>query len=147
MRPSAGRGKTGDFKKMSENNTDITGIEITPLVGVALVLVMIFMVTAPMFEHPVMDVMLPKAITGKAEEKENVTLTISKDGFWAVNENEYNHEDISYYLSQKIEDSRDKFVIIRADQDALHKWLLKAMSICKDSGAKEVSIAVEQKKR
>jgi biopolymer transport protein ExbD len=134
---------------MSEDYEDdaITGVEITPLVGVALVLVMIFMVTAPLFMQPVMDIMLPEAITGEAEEKENVTLTISKDGLWAVNENEYPPEEISYYLREKIEKSRDKFVVIRADQQAIHKWLLKAMSIGKECGAKEISIAVEQKQR
>lgn len=134
---------------MNENieEESFTGIEITPLVGVALVLVIVFMVTAPLFVHPVMQIALPKAITGEAEEKENVTITISKDGLWAINENEISLEEIPFLLSQKIEDSRDKFVIIRADQQALHKWLLKAMSISKECGAKEVSIAVEQKER
>jgi biopolymer transport protein ExbD len=134
---------------MSEDYEDsaITGVEITPLVGVALVLVMIFMVTAPLFEHPVMDIMLPKAKTGEAEEKENITMTVSKDGLWAVNEQEYKKEEINYYLREKIDKSRDKFVIIRADQEALHKWLLQAMGISKECGAREISIAVEQKKR
>ena len=57
---------------MTEEHSEedaITGVEITPLVGVALVLVMIFMVTAPLFMHPVMDIKLPKAVTGEAEEK------------------------------------------------------------------------------
>lgn len=134
---------------MNENieEESFTGIEITPLVGVALVLVIVFMVTTPLFVQPVMQIALPKAITGEAEEKENTTITISKDGLWAINENEISLEEIPFLLSQKIEDSRDKFVIIRADQQALHKWLLKAMSISKECGAKEVSIAVEQKKR
>lgn len=134
---------------MNENieEESFTGIDITPLVGVALVLVIVFMVTAPLFVQPVMQIALPKAITGEAEEKENVTITISKDGLWAINENEISLEEIPFLLSQKIEDSRDKFVIIRADQQALHKWLLKAMSISKECGAQEVSIAVEQKER
>lgn len=130
-----------------EEEDSITGVDITPLVGVSLVLVMIFMVTTPLFMLPVMDIVLPRAITGEAEEKENTALTISKDGLWAINENEYPMDEIEYHLRNKIDQSRDKYVIIRADQEALHKWLLKAMSISKKCGAKEISIAVEQKER
>lgn len=125
----------------------ISEIEITPLVAVSLVLVMVFMVTAPLFMQPVMKVVLPKATTGKAEERENITISISKDGLWAINENEYAFEKIPFFLRQKIEKTRDKFVIIRADEQAIHKWLLQAMSISKECGAKTVTIAVKQKRK
>lgn len=130
-----------------EEEADITEIEITPLVAVSLVLVMVFMVTAPLLMQPGMQVVLPKAITGKAEEKENITITVSREGFWAVNENECTFEELPFFLSQKIEASRDKYVIIRADQQSLHKWLLKAMTVCKQCNAKAVTIAVEQKRK
>lgn len=125
----------------------ITGVEITPLVAVGLVLVMIFMVTAPLLTQPVVQIVLPKATTGEPDERENVTITISRDGLWAVNENECAFEKVPYLLRQKIEKSRDKYVIIRADQQALHKWLLQAMSISKKCGARTVTIAVKQKQK
>lgn len=125
----------------------ITTLEITPLVAVALVLVIIFMVTAPLFLQPKMKIILPKAITGEAEERENVTISISQYGKWAVNEEEIPFENVHLLLSRKIEETRDKYVIIRADQQALHKWLLEAMSISKECGARTVSIKVERKQK
>lgn len=125
----------------------ITTLEITPLVAVALVLVIIFMVTAPLFLQPAMKIILPKAITGEAEERENVTISISQYGKWAVNEEEIPFENVHLLLSRKIEETRDKYVIIRADQQALHKWLLEAMSISKECGARTVSIKVERKQK
>jgi biopolymer transport protein ExbD len=125
----------------------ITTLEITPLVAIALVLVIIFMVTAPLFLQPKMKIILPKAITGEAEERENVTISISQYGKWAVNEEEIPFENVHLLLSRKIEETRDKYVIIRADQQALHKWLLEAMSISKECGARAVSIKVERKQK
>lgn len=136
---------------MSKNSSDeeetVTEIVITPLVDVALVLVIIFMVTAPILTQPMMEIVLPKATTGEEEEKENTTITISKDGLWAINENKYTLEEIPFFLREKIEKSRDKYVVIRADQESLHKWLLKALSISKESGASTITIAVEQKRK
>ena len=134
-----------DITDFEEEN--ISSLEITPLVAIALVLVIIFMVTAPLFLQPAMKIILPKAITGEAEEMENVTVSISQYGKWAVNEEELPLENVHLLLSRKIEKTRDKYVIIRADQQALHKWLLEAMSICKECGARTVSIKVERKQK
>jgi len=134
-----------NLSNVEEEN--ITTLEITPLVAVALVLVIIFMVTAPLFLQPAMKIILPKAITGEAEERENVTISISQYGKWAVNEEELPFENVHLLLSRKIEKTRDKYVIIRADQQALHKWLLEAISISKECGARTVSIKVERKQK
>lgn len=134
-----------NLSNVEEEN--ITTLEITPLVAIALVLVIIFMVTAPLFLQPAMKIILPKAITGEAEERENVTISISQYGKWAVNEEEIPFENVHQLLRRKIEKTRDKYVIIRADQQALHKWLLEAMSISKECGARTVSIKVERKQK
>lgn len=134
-----------NLSNVEEEN--ITTLEITPLVAIALVLVIIFMVTAPLFLQPAMKIILPKAITGEAEERENVTISISQYGKWAVNEEELPFENVHQLLRKKIDITRDKYVIIRADQQALHKWLLEAMSISKECGARTVSIKVERKQK
>ena len=56
----------------------ITGINITPLVDVCLVLVIIFMVTAPLFTQPTLPVDLPKARTAEGKETDNITVTVTK---------------------------------------------------------------------
>ncbi|NIW80148.1 MAG: protein TolR, partial [Calditrichae bacterium] len=59
-------------------------IDITPLVGVALILVIVFMVTSPLMMTPVdLDIALPKAKTVEAKSETNVTISISHDNVLA----------------------------------------------------------------
>lgn len=125
----------------------VTGINVTPLVDVGLVLVIIFMVTAPLFEQPTLKVDLPKASTKEGEERENITVTITSEGKYAVNEAEVTKENFEQVLRKKIAKSDEKYVILRADKESLHGQLLLAMRISKEAGAKSISIATEPKEK
>src|SRR4051794_17410216 len=61
-------------------------INIAPLVDVCLVLVLIFIVTAPLFAKRLMPVGLPKAVTAQSESQENITISISPTDGYAINE-------------------------------------------------------------
>src|SRR3989338_7353620 len=100
---------------MQTGGTDdlVTGINVTPLVDVGLVLVIIFMVTAPLFEQPTLNVNLPSANTKEGEEKENITVTVTSDGKIAVNEQEVTEETLEIVLKLKIARSAEKHVILR----------------------------------
>jgi biopolymer transport protein ExbD len=134
---------------MSSGNSQgpITGINITPLVDVCLVLVIIFMVTAPLLTQPILPVELPKARTAAGKDKENITLTVTKDGRWALNEKELSLEALAPVLREKIASSRDRYVIIRADREASYRYVLDAMRLAREAGARDFSIATEQKPR
>lgn len=123
----------------------VTGINVTPLVDVGLVLVIIFMVTAPLFEQPTLDVNLPQATTKEGEEKENITVTITSNGKLAINEQEVSREDFEILLRARIVRSSEKNIILRADKDSLHGDLLFAMKNAKEFGAKSIAIATEPK--
>ena len=125
----------------------VTGINVTPLVDVGLVLVIIFMVTAPLFEQPTLNVNLPVAQTKEGEERENITVTITKDAKFAVNETEVTTEGLEQMMKKKIRMSDEKHVILRADKESLHGDLLFAMRIAKESGAKSIAIATEPKEK
>lgn len=125
----------------------VTGINVTPLVDVGLVLVIIFMVTAPLFEQPTLQVNLPKTNTEEGEEKENITVTIALDGKMAVNETEVTPQTLESVLKKKLSKSGDKHVILRADKESFHGDLLFAMRIAKELGAKSMAIATEPKVR
>ena len=121
----------------------VSGINVTPLVDVGLVLVIIFMVTAPLFEQPTLKVTLPKTNTEEGEEKENITVTLTTDGKMAVNETEVKANELESALKKKLAKSRDKNVVLRADKESLHGDLLFAMRLAKELGAKSISIATE----
>ena len=125
----------------------ITDINITPLVDVCLVLVIIFMVTAPMFSDPPIKVDLPSAHTREGEEADKMTITLSKDGEYALDADRFNTgEELSTALKVRLADSESKMVILRADKDALHGQLTDLMARAKDAGALSLTIATEQKR-
>lgn len=128
-------------------NTQITGINITPLVDVCLVLVIIFMVAAPLLMQPSLIVELPKAVTSEGKETDNITITITKDGKWALNEKEMDIRSLEAALTAKVAASRDRYVIVRLDKDSRHAYALQALSMAKRAGALDFALATEQKKR
>ena len=128
-----------------DEDSPITDINITPLVDVCLVLVIIFMVTAPMMSDPAIKVELPKAHTREGEETDKITLTLSKDGEYALDFVKFTDVKIlDEKLKEKLADSDSKTIILRADKDALHGQLTDLMGRAKDAGALSMTIATEQ---
>ena len=125
----------------------IVDINITPLVDVCLVLVIIFMVTAPMMSDPAIKVTLPSAHTREGEEKDKITLTLGKDGGYALDYEKFSDVKLlEAKLKEKLAESDSKMVILRADKDALHGQLTDLMGRAKDAGALSMTIATEQEK-
>lgn len=133
--------------KVEEDEDLVTGINVTPLVDVCLVLVIIFMVTAPLMSDPVIKVALPTARTQEGDEKDKLTLTIASDGRLALNQKEYSsYESLEPDLKLGLLMSESKQVILRADKDALHGRLTEIMAKSKDAGASSLTIATEKKR-
>jgi biopolymer transport protein ExbD len=124
----------------------ITAINVTPLVDVCLVLVIIFMVTAPLFSQPVMKVELPKAVTDEGKSTENITITIDPDERIAVNSKEVTIDELKPELKMKLQESAEKYVIIRADNLTNHGIVLKTLDLAKELGALKLVFATEHKK-
>jgi biopolymer transport protein TolR len=130
-----------------DEDDPISGINVTPLVDVCLVLVIIFMVTAPLMSDPVIKVSLPKARTHEGEERDKITVTLAKDGKLALEHKIYaTFESLEPELKDKLAGSESKIVILRADEDALHGQLTDLMSRAKEAGALSLTVATERKK-
>ncbi|MEK7858574.1 MAG: biopolymer transporter ExbD [Elusimicrobiota bacterium] len=130
-----------------EDDDMVSGINVTPLVDVCLVLVIIFMVTAPMMSDPVIKVTLPKAHSREGKENDKITITLGKDGKLALDFKEFSSfEAMEAELKDKLAGSESKDVILRADQDALHGPLTELMAKAKEAGAQSLTIATEQLK-
>ena len=135
---------------VSSNNGNgeegIVGINITPLVDVCLVLVIIFMVTAPILLQPSLPVKLPEAVTSEGKEKQNVTITITQDGQWAVNQTSVTLDGLKASLRRSIEQTPEHYVVIRADKMARQGLVLEALKLAKEGGARIIAIATKEKK-
>ena len=126
----------------------IGNIEITPLVGVALILVIIFMVTSPLMTTPPnIDVTLPKARTVEAKSESNITISYSSDRLLAINDKEVAKENLSNELKVLLKEHPDRVVVIRADKNLTHNEVLEIMGIAKKAGAQKMAVATLQRNR
>ncbi|MFA6093891.1 MAG: biopolymer transporter ExbD [Elusimicrobiota bacterium] len=137
-----------DAQRFADFDEDLmTGINVTPLVDVCLVLVIIFMVTTPLLSRPAFDVKLPIATTQEGEEKDKVTLSLGAGDKMAVDAQELKTiEEVRKALELKLQLVESRIVILRADKEATHGRLTELMAAAKDAGARSISIATEQKR-
>lgn len=126
----------------------VSKIDITPLVGVALILVIVFMVTSPLMMVPVdLDIDLPKAKTIEAKSETNITISISHDHVLALDETEISFENLEGELAKLLEEHPDRLVVIRADKNLHHRTVLDILTVAKHAGAKRLAIATLQRNR
>jgi len=129
-------------------NSPICRIDITPLVGVALILVIVFMVTSPlMMTNADMDIDLPKAKTIEAKSQTNITISYSKNHEIALNEIQVSLSLLGNALKNLVEKNPDRLVVIRADKNVTHKQVLNLLSIAKKAGANRIAVATLQRNR
>ncbi|MGH9469293.1 MAG: ExbD/TolR family protein [Terriglobia bacterium] len=95
--------------------TSLAEINITPLVDVVLVLLVIFMLTAPILQSGI-EVTLPKTRTVKVVKSEKVVITIDKEQTLYVGNNPVNIHALGSIVEQKLGGDATAPVYIRADQ-------------------------------
>lgn len=123
----------------------ITNIQLAPLIDIALVLVIIFMVTAPLLEQQTPAVNLPHATTVEAAPQASITLTVTSSGALALNEAAMPASELERELRQLVRQHPERVVMIRADKQATHRQTLEALALAKRAGAKKLAIATLQR--
>jgi biopolymer transport protein TolR len=122
--------------------TALADINITPLVDVVLVLLIIFMVTAPVLQSGI-DVSVPKTRTVKEITEERVVVTINKDQRVFLGNDAVNINEIAQKLKQKIRDPRHQAIFVRADENVPFGAFATVMDAVKQSGIVNVSIVTQ----
>ena len=122
--------------------TALADINITPLVDVVLVLLIIFMVTAPVLQSGI-EVNVPKTRTVKEISEERLVITINKDQRVFLGNETININQIPATLHQKIRDPRNQFIFIRADEDVPFGAFATVMDAVKQAGITNISIVTQ----
>ena len=127
--------------------TLITKTNVTPIIDVALVLVIILLVTAPMMSTADLPVDLPQAGTREAENERNVSITLASDGRLAVDGDAVAPEAVRALLAQRLaEPGNDAvLVVIRADSGARYSTVRGLLADARQAGARRIAIATRQK--
>ncbi|HMU82350.1 MAG TPA: biopolymer transporter ExbD [Leptospiraceae bacterium] len=125
------------------DDNPIADINITPFVDIVLVILIIFMITAPMLYQSTIDVNLPKADSGQQSEKSTLTFTINKEGELKWDKEKVKWEDVPGKLKALGGSLSTKTAIITADTATSHGTVVKLMDILRKSGVTKVGITVE----
>ena len=127
----------------------ITKPNMTLLIDVALVLVIILLVTAPMLSVADLPVQLPQAVTREAEDERNVSITLGADGRLAVDEQVVSREALPSTLASKLSlpGNKNVLVVVRADSGAPFSEVRRLLEEARAAGAARIAIATRQRVR
>ena len=130
---------------MSMNNGKrfMSEINVTPFVDVMLVLLIIFMVTAPMMIEGV-EVDLPQTEAKSVKTSEDpLILTVTKEGGIFLERTEIKPEDLENRIRSILKYRDDKEILLKADKDALHGFVVRVMAGMKRAGVDKLGIVTE----
>ena len=126
----------------------MTRINVTPIIDVALVLVIILLITAPMLSVADLEVELPAAHSRDVEDQGFISITVSESGEIAIDEQILaGIDNIRPALRRRIEQQEgDKaVVVVRADAGLPHSLVRQVLEEARLGGADQLGIATRQK--
>jgi biopolymer transport protein TolR len=127
---------------MERRRQALSEINVTPFVDVMLVLLVIFMVTAPLLQQGI-DVNLPQAKGKEFKPAERVVITIKKDGKIYLNKTRTNLNR----LKAKLSTMGDRDVFLKADKDVPYGVVVEVMGELREIGIERLGMVTESKLR
>ena len=122
--------------------TSLSEINVTPLVDVMLVLLIIFMVTAPMLQTGI-DVQLPETTNVKdVNPEERIVISISREGFIYYGSDEINFSKIPDRLRRDVKSPRD-WIFLRADKDVKWNYIVTVIDTIRGAGFSEIRLVTK----
>jgi biopolymer transport protein TolR len=127
----------------NDNRSTMAEINVTPLVDVMLVLLVIFMVTAPMMQQGV-QVNLPRADTKAMNPaEETVVVTLDKSGRIFINKEELPASELRSRLAAMFADRTRKEVFLKADSGVPYGDVVRVMADIKGAGIERLGMVTE----
>ncbi|MEP6654564.1 MAG: biopolymer transporter ExbD [Myxococcales bacterium] len=121
----------------------ISGINVTPLVDITLVLLIIFMVTATVIVNSGIKVDLPKAASGADQVRTTLALTLTKDGTLYLNGEKSSDDAVAAYIARTLPATPDLQAVIAADRVVPHGQVVHLIDLVKRTGVRRFAINVE----
>jgi biopolymer transport protein ExbD len=129
--------------QVQDEDDAITGINVTPLVDVTLVLLIIFMVTAPIIAKQTIEIELPRAAHGGETVDKTFALVVTKEGKAFLNGVET--DDAGLVAAVRNAHNRGEVVqaIVGADKNATHGMVTHLLDVLKGAGVVRFAIQIE----
>jgi biopolymer transport protein ExbD len=120
-------------------------INLTPLVDVVFLLLLFFMLSSHFVSAPTIKIALPESKTSEPEVKEEVLITIAKDGRLFIDQTPVTLNGLQYNLMAKLQKLKKPAVRIKADREARLGLVVNVVDEIRLSGAGAFSIETEKK--
>jgi biopolymer transport protein ExbD len=131
------------YYKIGDKSRGLTEINLTSLVDVSLTLVIIFMVSYPLVMQSGINVSTPslqKAKTQLEETELKVEIHLKEDETILLNEEVIELASLPDSMRSILASSKSKMVVISAEPDVLHDWVVAILDEAKQCGAQQLSI-------
>ena len=122
-----------------KTQSSLADINITPLVDVVLVLLVIFMITAPVLQSGI-EVAVPKTRTVKEITEQRLVVTINRDQEVFLGDKPVNLSELGQKLQQSMGPATKKVIYLRADESVPFGAFAKVMDAVKQGGITNISI-------
>ena len=120
----------------------IAEINVTPMADVMIVLLIIFMVTAPIIAGP--PVPLPTAVHPTEHKGETLNVVVRADGAVTIEGSPLGDSvAIADYLAARASATRSLLILIQADRNVAYRDLERVLAACRTSGASEIALAAD----
>jgi len=126
--------------------TSLSEINVTPFVDVMLVLLVIFMVTAPLMQSGI-GINLPQAESESAPADEGLTLTVTKDKFIHIGETVVNIHLLERRLNEFFYGKKKRVLFLQGDQDIPYGFVIDILDIAKNAGVEVVGLITEPEEK
>lgn len=132
--------------KYHQNEQEVLSeINVVPLVDIILVVLIIFMVTAPMIMKPSIAVNLPKATTGEATPSTQLTITLGGQGELFLNNKKVDLPGVLAAAQSSVIKNPEVQAIITADKEVPHGKVIEVLDMVKQGGVKKFGISIDKK--
>jgi biopolymer transport protein TolR len=129
--------------EQESNDNSISQINITPLVDVMLVLLIIFMVTAPILQQGV-NVDLPQVTTGPLTGKdEQLVVIVTREGKVQLNDSPLKVEELQKKLVAILQARPDREIYLRADKNVPYGKVVEVMAAARNAGVRKLGMVTE----
>jgi biopolymer transport protein ExbD len=133
------------FSSSSDDDSGpISTINVTPFVDVVLVLLVIFMITAPFLMQDSFGIHLPKASSTDKSIVPKLGVAVTRQGQILINGVLASPENVALQVRQALAANPDSEALISADADARHGDVVKAIDLVKSAGMNHFAIQIEK---
>lgn len=123
----------------------LSTFSLSSLTDIVMLLLIFFLLSSSFIIQPGIKVELPKSDTSEIHREKSITVTITKDGLYYLNEARVTITELPAKLQQLVSANADQIIIIKPDKDVIVDKLVEVWDIGKIVGIEKFAIATERK--